>query len=124
MRSRLASQLSTAESTRSRRDPSGTTVSIDRGEFIGVSDPTGMMDCFHAALMSFLLRTGWRLDDDDVMKAGLGFANEVAGFCGTGIGADASIVGAGGVFAPIIGTLSTTQRRVRKPQFERRSNGC
>jgi TIR domain len=38
-------------------------------------------------LLSFLVRAEWQLKDDDVIKAALHFANEVAGFCGSGLGA-------------------------------------
>lgn len=56
-------------------------------QYVAVTDPTGMMDCFHAALLSFLLRGSWRIDDADVVKSAIQFANEIAAFNGTGIGA-------------------------------------
>jgi sugar/nucleoside kinase (ribokinase family) len=69
------------------RTPSGLNTNVEHEQYVAVSDPTGMMDCFCGALLSFLIRTEWRLDDDDITKSAVGFANEIAGFCGTGVGA-------------------------------------
>lgn len=69
------------------RTSAGARFSVNYGQYVAVSDPTGMVECFHGAFLSFLIRSGWQIEDDDVVKAGLHFANEVAGFSGTGIGA-------------------------------------
>jgi sugar/nucleoside kinase (ribokinase family) len=63
--------------------------SVPSSPYVAVLDPTGMQDCFHGALLSFLLRYGWHPGDPDhgVVKAALAFANETAAFCGTGTGA-------------------------------------
>lgn len=58
---------------------------VQRG--IRVEDPTGDMDCFHGALLSFCLREGFNLADKAFAEAAISYANQMAAASATGIGA-------------------------------------
>jgi hypothetical protein len=53
---------------------------------VDISEPTGMMECFHGALISFLLNESWDVGDCRFVKAALGYANHIAGLNGTKVG--------------------------------------
>jgi sugar/nucleoside kinase (ribokinase family) len=62
------------------------TVRPDDCKGFNVIEPTGMMESFHGALLSFSLRHRDALTHTQFARAALGYANEVAAISGRGVG--------------------------------------
>lgn len=65
----------------------GVVVNIEYPLNFDIIEPTGMHDCFHGALLSFLIKNGWELENAQYLRAALGYANEIAALNGRSVGA-------------------------------------